>query len=134
MYEITTYELMIFIVLGFCAGIFTSVYLTRLIEVVHLWKIVQEVVARLLLMCVTIIEDVAFIKQLKKNQMEKANFTAEQIREFEEMDEYTLTKWKDSVILSLVNTAPPRFRGALPFTNWNEAVKFLEEILCKTKG
>ena len=134
MYEVSTYELMVFVVLGFCAGIFISVYLTRLIEVIHLWRIVKEVTIHLLLMCVTIIEDVAFLKELKHKQMVEADFTPKQIRNFEEVDERTLTNWKDSVILSIVTTAPPRFRPMLPFTSWDEAVRFLQESVREAKN
>ena len=131
MYEVTTHDLTIFIVLGFCAGIFSTFYLARLLEIVHAWRMVQETVARLLLMCVTIIEDVEFLKELKRKQMHKADFTKEQIRQFEEVDERTLSNWKDSVIVSVISKAPPRFRSLMPFNNWPEAVKFLEASLKK---
>ena len=82
-------------------------------------------------MCVTIIEDVEFLKELKRKQMHKADFTKEQIRQFEEVDERTLSNWKDSVIVSVISKAPPRFRSLMPFNNWPEAVKFLEASLKK---
>jgi hypothetical protein len=126
MYEVTTRELMVFVVLGFAGGVFASVYLSKLFEVVHLWRFCQEVTAHCLLMCVKIIEDVAFLSEVKRKHMQKADFTPEQIRQFEEVDERTLTNWKDSVILSLVSAAPARFRTLMPFTNWKEAIKFLE--------
>ena len=66
MYELSTQELMVFVVLGFAAGIFTSFYLTRLFEVVHMWRLFQDVLARLLMMCAKIVEDVAFLGEVKK--------------------------------------------------------------------
>jgi hypothetical protein len=127
MYEVTTQELMVFVVLGFSAGIFASIWLSRLFEVIHTWRLVQETVVYLLMMCGKIVEDVAFLNEIKRMHMEKADFTPEQIREFKEVDEYTLTNWKDSVILSLVKRAPPHFRSSLPFKDWKEAMKFMEE-------
>jgi len=129
MYEVTTQELMVFVVLGFAAGVFTSFYLTRLFEVVHMWRLLREVIAHLLLMCVGIIEDVEFLKELKRKQMREADFTREQIRKFEEVDERTLTKWKDAVILSLVTKVPRNFRSMMPFNNWHEAMAFLRTEL-----
>ena len=120
---------MVFVVLGFAAGAFASVYLSKLFEVVHLWRFCQEVVAHCLLMCVKIIEDVAFLSEVKRKHMQKADFTPEQIRQFEEVDERTLTNWKDSVILSIVKRAPPRFRSLLPFTNWNEAMLHMNDLI-----
>jgi hypothetical protein len=133
MYELSTQELMVFVVLGFAAGIFTSFYLTRLFEVVHMWRLFQDVLARLLMMCAKIVEDIAFLGEVKKKHMRNADFTPQQIRHFEEVDERTLTNWQDSVILSLVNRAPPSFRGMMPFRSWDDAMKFLNEALKQEK-
>ena len=129
MYEVTMQELSVFVVLGFALGVFTSFYLTRLFEVVHMWRLLREVVAHLLLMCLGIVENVAFLQELKRKQMREADFTDEQIRKFEEVDERTLTNWKDTVILSLVTKVPRNFRSMLPFNNWHEAMAFLNREL-----
>jgi len=127
MHEVTNGELMVFVVLGFTGGIFASVYLSRIFEVVHMWRLVQEVVAHCLLMCVKIIEDISFLTELKRKQMKESDFTDDQIRSFEKVDERTLTNWKNSVILSLIGGVPKQFRSLMPFTNWKEAIRFLEE-------
>ena len=129
MYEVTMQELSVFVVLGFMAGVFTSFYLTRLFEVVHMWRLLREVVAHLLLMCVGIIEDVEFLKELKRKQMRESGFTPEQIRKFQEVDDRTLTNWKDAVIISLVTKVPRAFRSMMPFNNWHEAMAFLRTEL-----
>ncbi len=127
MYEVTTQELMIFVVLGFSAGLFSSIFLTRFFEVVHTWHIVQETVAHLLMMCAKIVEDVAFLEEIKKKHMAAADFTPQQIHKFQEVDARTLTNWKDSVILSIVRRSPPRFKGMLPFTDWKQAMRFMND-------
>jgi|TARA_R110002110_G_scaffold203425_1_gene414539 hypothetical protein len=134
MYEVTTQELMIFVVLGFSVGVFSSFYLTRFFEVVHMWRLLREVIAHLLLMCVGIIEDVEFIKELKKKQMRESGFTQEQMRKFQEVDDRTLTNWKDTVILSLVTKVPRPFRSMMPFNNWHEAMAFLRTELRELGG
>ena len=133
MYEVTMEELGIFVALGFMAGVFASFYLTRLIEVVHMWRLLREVIAHLLLMCLGIVEDIAFLQELKRKQMSESGFTSEQIRKFEEVDKMTLTKWKDAVILSLVTAVPRSFRSMMPFNTWQEAMAFLNKEL-KTLG
>ena len=65
MYEVTTQELMVFVVLGFCSGIFASIWLARFFEVIHTWRLVQETLVYLLMMCAKIVEDVAFLQELK---------------------------------------------------------------------
>jgi len=133
MYELTMSELTIFVVLGFTAGVFMSFYLTRLLEVVHMWKMFRELLIHLLLMCVSIVEDVSFLKELKRKQMNEDGFTRKQIDKFEEVDDHTLTNWKNSVILSLVTKAPRPFRTMMPFNNWHEAVAFLRSELRELK-
>jgi hypothetical protein len=120
---------MIFVVLGFSAGLFASIFAARFLEVVHTWRLVEETVGNLLLMCAKISEDVAFLQEVKRIHMEEANFTPEQMRAFQEVDERTLTNWKDSVILSIVKRAPPHFRSLLPFTNWNEAMQHMNSLI-----
>jgi len=129
MFEVTGNELMVFVVLGFVAGVFTSFYLTRLIEVVHMWRMFRQVLIHLLIMCLSIVEDLAILRTLKRKQMVAAQLSEEQIVAFEEVDERTLTNWKESVILSLVNKAPPPFISMMPFSDWNEAMAFADSEL-----
>jgi len=128
MYELAFAELMAFVVLGFAAGIFVSVWLSRILEVVHMWRFCQEIIAHCLLMCTKIMEDIAFLSEVKRKHMRESDFTDEQIQKFEEVDSRVLTNWKNSVILSLLSAAPPRFRSLMPFTNWKEAIRFLDEL------
>ena len=134
MYEVTMEELGIFVALGFMGGVFASFYLTRLIEVVHMWRLLRDVVTHILLMCMTIIEDVEFLKELKKKQMRESGFTQKQIAAFEEVDTHTLTNWKNSVIMSIVSKVPRSFRSMMPFNTWSEAMSFLNTELKELSG
>jgi|TARA_R100001530_G_C4287621_1_gene147189 hypothetical protein len=131
MYEVSNGDLMIFAVLGFCAGLFMSYYLTRLFEIVHMWRVFQETLVRIILMLAFTHENIEFLRELKRKQMDESGFTKKQIQEFEEVDDKTLTNWKNSTIMSLVNTAPPRFRTMMPFVTWEEAMKFANSVLSK---
>jgi len=120
---------MVFVVLGFAAGIFISIWLARFFEVIHTWRLVQETVLHLLMMCFKISEDAAFLQEVKAKHLRKGDFTADQIRDFEAVDSHMLTSWKDSVILSIVKRAPPHFKSMLPFKNWKEAMAFMNDSL-----
>jgi|TARA_Y100000310_G_scaffold303896_1_gene342588 hypothetical protein len=126
MYEVSTQELAVFVVLGFCSGVFATFYLARLLELVHMWRLVRQVIAHLLFMCLSIVENVEFLNTLKVKAMHEAEFNDKQIREFENVWEHTLTNWKDSAILSIVSKAPPSFRTLMPFDDWTGAMKFLK--------
>jgi len=134
MYEVTMQDLTVFVVLGFMCGVFTSFYLTRLLELVHMHRTFRQVIAHLLLMCIGIIEDIEFLKTLKHKQMLESGFTAKQIEDFEAVDDNTLTNWKQSVILSLISKVPKGFRSMLPFNNWDEAVAHLQNELEELTG
>ena len=125
--ELTIEELMVFVVLGFAAGVFTSFWLSKAIELVHMWRLFRVVLLQLILMCVKITEDVAFLGEVKRKHMHESGFTNEQIRNFEEVDNRTMTNWKDSAIMTLVQAAPPAFKTMMPFNTWKEAVRFLED-------
>jgi len=127
MYELTTQELLVFVVLGFSCGVFATYYLGRLFEIIHMWRLLRQVVAHLLFMCLSIVENVEFVNTLKVKAMHEADFTDKQIGDFEEVWLRTLTNWKDSAILTIVNKAPPHFRSMMPFDDWSGAMKFLKQ-------
>ena len=99
-----------------------------------MWRLFRDVLAHMLLICLTITEDVEFLKELKKKQMREADFTADQIARFEEVDAHTLTNWKNSVIMSIVSKVPRSFRSMMPFNTWSEAMYFLREELKNLSG
>ena len=99
-----------------------------------MWRLLREVIAHLLLMCMKIVEDLAFLEQLKRTHMEKVEFTPDQIRSFEEVDRETLTNWKDSVILAMVTRVPGPFKSMMPFRTWSEAMLFLKKELSEISG
>ena len=125
MYELSTQELMVFVVLGFCCGVFATYYLARLFEVIHMWRLLRQVIAHLLFMCFSMVESIEFLTTLKVKAMHEADFSDKQIREFEQVWEETLTNWQNSAIHTLVAKAPPYFRTMMPFDDWKSAMKFL---------
>ena len=129
MYEVTMQELGVFVVLGFFCGVFASIYISRFLEVVHAWRMIQETIVSILWMCHKMNEDLAFLSEVKRKHMRQADFTPEQIRKFEEVDNMFLTNWKDTVIISIVKRAPRHFRSMLPFKDWNEAMRFMKDAL-----
>jgi hypothetical protein len=127
--EISTYELSVFAVLSFFAGAFASIYISRLLDVIHTWRIVNEAILSILWMLTKITEDMAFLQELKLKQMRQSGFTPEQISKFKEVDDHFLTNWKESAIVSIVKRAPRHFKSMIPFYDWNSAVRHLFKTL-----
>lgn len=126
--EISTYELSVFAVLSFFAGAFASIYISRLLDVIHTWRIVNEAILSILWMLTKITEDMAFLQELKLKQMRQSGFTPEQISKFKEVDDHFLTNWKESAIVSIVKS-PRHFKSMIPFYDWNSAVRHLFKTL-----
>jgi hypothetical protein len=129
MYEVTMQELSVFVALGFAAGLFVSIWLARVLEVIHTWRLLEETVLHILLMLLQIAEDVSFVQAIKKKHMVHQNMSLMQIRDLEQFDNKTLTNWKESVIMGIVNKAPPHFRSMLPFTDWDSAMRYMNKAL-----
>jgi len=129
MLELTTNDLTAFCVMAFFAGVFASMFLSRFLEIVHTWRIVQESVISIIWMLTKMVEDISFLQELKLKQMRESGFTTEQIRQFQKVDDQFLTNWKDNAIISIVNRSPRHFKSMLPFHDWNSAMKFLNNTL-----
>ena len=127
-YEMTHQVLMTFVVLGFTCGVFAAVFATRFFEVVHLHRLVTETIYRLLLMCSKLNEDLEFISQLKETELENQNVDKNSRRKFRKVDADIVKKWKNGVIMTLLNYSPEKFRYALNFTNWEEAMRVLNAL------
>jgi len=129
MLELTTNDLTILCVMAFFAGVFASIFLSRFLEIVHTWRIVQESVISIIWMLTKMVEDISFLQELKVKQMRESGFTTEQIRQFQKVDDQFLTNWKDNAIISIVNRSPRHFKSMLPFHDWNSAMRFLNNTL-----
>jgi hypothetical protein len=129
MLELTTNDLTAFCVMAFFAGVFASMFLSRFLEIVHTWRIVQESVISIIWMLTKMVEDISFLQELKLKQMRESGFTTEQIRQFQKVDDQFLTNWKDNAIISIVNRSPRHFKSMLPFHDWNSAMRFLNNTL-----
>jgi len=129
MLELTTNDLTAFCVMAFFAGVFASMFLSRFLEIVHTWRIVQESVISIIWMLTKMVEDISFLQELKLKQMRESGFTTEESRQFQKVDDQFLTNWKDNAIISIVNRSPRHFKSMLPFHDWNSAMRFLNNTL-----
>jgi hypothetical protein len=127
-YEVTQDILLAITGLGFLCGVLAAVFATRFFEVVHLHRMVDQTVYRLLLMCSKLDEDINFISALKETELQNQNFDENSRRKFRKLDEEVVKKWKNGVILNLVNYSPEKFRYITQFTNWDEAMRFLNKM------
>lgn len=109
-------------------GVFSCKFATQFFEVSHASRLVHSTVYRCLLMCATIQEDVAFLKEIKYKHMESSDLNRTQIQEFKKIDNQIMNSWKESVIQNIVMNTPRTFSFIIKFTNWQEAMRQLKEM------
>jgi len=84
-----------------------------------------------LLLLMSAVEDTAFIKYIKKRTLKESDFSEEEIRVYQEVDEEFFKNWKESTIIKLNEALPKKFR-ALSLQNWQSASNILDEAYNKS--
>ena len=102
-------------------------FAARFFEYVHLVRLVQLLHLHTLTLLGGVVEDVAFIKQLKYKTLEDEGASRSTIRTIKEADNKALENWKKSVIQKFIDTCPPPFRTIIRFSTWDEAMEILTE-------
>tara|TARA_Y100000310_G_C20551556_1_gene748344 strand:- start:683 stop:1078 length:396 start_codon:yes stop_codon:yes gene_type:complete len=90
--------------------------------------LIKEMVTRCLALIGTMVEELAFIHELKYKTMHESNIDEKQIELIKEIDEQTLRTWKDNVAMAIVNSFPKEFQSIVGFSTWDEAIKKLNNF------
>tara|TARA_R100000152_G_C6724883_1_gene150289 strand:+ start:430 stop:849 length:420 start_codon:yes stop_codon:yes gene_type:complete len=88
-------------------------------------KYVNEVLIKLLLIIVTITEDVEYIKSTKYSIMRECGYDTNEIKAQKNIDEFEFAKWKNRVIRTVIARHP--YPKDLQFHDYNSALVFLTE-------
>lgn len=88
----------------------------------------QRVVFHCLTLMGAVVEDLAFVRELKYLQMEKSDLSEEQINFIKQVDEETLNTWKENSIQIFKNSFPGPLGAIVKFNNWKEAMKELDKL------
>ena len=113
------------IIYRFAARFFEYVHLVRLTEILHTHTV---------LLLGTVVEDIAFIKELKYKSLEDQGMSKAQIWKIKKVDEEMLNNWKTTVIQKFINSCPMPFRAIIKFRTWDEAMQVLTEHLKRERG
>ena len=88
----------------------------------------KGVVLHCLTLMGTVVEDLAFIRELKYLQLEKSDLSEEQIDFIKQVDESALDSWKETSINIFKNSFPGPLSNIVKFNNWKEAMKELDRF------
>jgi hypothetical protein len=95
--------------------------------------VVKETTTRCLVLVGAMVEDIAFMRELKYKTMHESNIDEKEIEVIREIDEKALQTWKNNVIMTVVNSFPKEFRSIIGFSTWAEAMTKLDDFY-KNKG
>jgi len=88
----------------------------------------KEVVFHCLTLMGAVVEDLAFIRELKYQQLAKSDLEEEQINFIKQVDEQALDNWKENSISIFKNSFPGALSNIVQFNNWKEAMRELDKL------
>lgn len=94
-------------------------------------RFAQDGLNQTLKLLTLIMEDVAFMREVKYQHMKRTGSTDEQIDTVREIDEQVFNSWKIIVIHKFVSIYPRSMRGILKFSTWQQAVDILTKEMKK---
>ena len=99
----------------------------------HYSLFAKKVLTHSLMLVGTVVEDLAFTRELKYLQMAKSGMSPEEIDFIKKVDEQALKNWKESSINLFKGSFPGPLESIVKFNNWKEAMQELDRIT-KNRG
>jgi hypothetical protein len=117
--------------LWFLAGAVTYKTASSMLGHAKVINFAQDSLNQTLKLLVFIMEDVAFMRQMKYMHMQRTGVPEEVIEATKEVDEQTLNIWKTMVIYKFRTIYPDKLKGVIKFSTWQEAANILDKEIKK---
>lgn len=115
--------------LWFLAGVMFNKAFSSIIEFGILGRAVEKVTNDLLLVLVLAEQDIQFVLESKRLILKEKGMSDNDIEHYVMIHERSFRMWREKVIVTLVNNYPEAYKEKyLPFSNWNGAVKHINEM------
>ena len=118
----------------FCMGIIVYRTASTVITHGHMFLTVQTVYKQILVLLASVINEVLFINGLKYREMKENGIEESKIEEMKAVDESSLFKWANSMIVVMKSTCPKLYYKAVEYNNWVEAMEYIQSELHKLDG
>jgi len=115
--------------LWFLGGAFTYKFLSILLGITQITRVIQSLQINVITFLGTTLEDIAYIKALKYKAMRESKVDPNQIKKAKMRDEEFFEEWKKSCIGNIHKSTPNYIR--LSFDNWSESMTILDEVYRK---
>ena len=107
-------------------GLVSYKFLSHIFDYGRVSLLIKDIVTRCLVLVGTMVEDIAFMRELKYKTMQENNIDREEIDSIRDIDEKALQTWKSNTIMTIVNSFPREFRSIIDFSTWDEAMRKLD--------
>ena len=111
----------------FFAGVACHRFSAKLIGYAQLSLFAEELNISLLRLIKSILDDMAFIKEDKYKTMRESSISEDEIQKIKKFDDQAYFSWKRDLVNRFLNAYPRAFYHTIKFSDWDDAMKSLEE-------
>jgi|TARA_R110000744_G_scaffold17296_2_gene46978 hypothetical protein len=106
-----------------CYGI-----IVRAIDFAQNYTLVKETTNQLVMLLLSVSQDVAFIKSIKYETMESMKLPEEQIVLAKKLDEESFNNWRDTSYIKFFHIYPKNYIKILEDYDWSKITKDVDEL------
>jgi hypothetical protein len=117
--------------LWFITGAFTHMALSLFFGYGKVINFAQDALNQTLKLLILIMEDMAYMREIKYQHMYSAGTPEETIETCKQIDEQVFNSWKVIVIHKFVSIYPKNLRGIVKFSTWEQAANILTKEMKK---
>ena len=113
--------------IGFAVGILCATFLSYALGTglsILMFRQVEYMSLQLLALS---LEDAIFLKVVKQRFMKQFDYNKNIVKITINDDEFNLDRWKKESIKRLMDRYPPNYKRLVDYSNWKEAMQFLEK-------
>jgi len=118
-------------VLWAAVGLILYKFISHIFDYGRASLVIKETITRCLVLIGAMVEDIAFMREIKYKTMYESNIDEKEIEVIKEIDEKAIQTWKNNIIMTLVNSFPKEFRSIIGFSTWAEAMTKLDNFYKK---
>ena len=112
----------------FFSGVFSYWVMAKLMDLGHAYNFVKDTTDQVVMLLISVTQDVSFIKKMKYETMETMDIDPEQIKLLKKIDEETFNAWRDMAFLKMVQVYPKHYKKILNGYDWSKITKSVDEL------
>jgi len=112
----------------FFGGALSYWVIAKFMDVTHSYKLMKGVTDQVVMLMISISQDIAFIKKIKYETLETLNMEEDQIELLKKIDKKTFDAWRDMSLLKIMQVYPKAYSKILTHYNWDKVTKSMDEL------